>query len=519
MGLIRAIIGLVSLLVLVVVAVVVAVSLLKPDIQSNARDQIAANWAVPVYYPPVTTACDYWQTTNLTCIRGSSGATGLTGATGPQGPLGLPGVGGSVGVTGATGAVGAVGARGATGPTGAGDPPGPTGPQGPDGPDGPGQTGPTGPQGPTGPTGPLTPGPRGPQGFQGPKGPTGGTGAQGIQGPTGPTGPTGTAAGPTGVTGPPGSIGPTGPFNPSGFQGATGATGPTGATIPGYFTGFPVSWWGDGSDGAIVFNSSNPVSNPLVWTWLNATWVRLTRSIMATTLVVTNSTVLDVPSGVTIWASSSVTVQGTIRSRSNVSSTALLNTSSPCPSWPPWNTSSPFTEPVALSNAWTYCMATVDPRVCHGGGQGGGNGSMATCVSATVVTAFRASTLSWFGGALALSQPQDQVFVLEGGSRGAAGSTQPGGQGGGVIRLVTPLLQGSGTLDVSGDSALDEPGPAPSNGAGGGGGGLLLLALKGLPPATLQYVVRGGSGGLGFSTGTDGIEGQPGDRWTHTWTF
>lgn len=129
---------------------------------------------------------------------------------------------------------------------------------------------------------------------------------------------------------------------------------------------------------------------------------------------------------------------------------------------------------------------------------------------------FRSSSLSWFGGASGLN---GQVYTLEGGSQGANGSTQAGGLGGGVLRLVTLALQGSGTLDVQGESALAEPGPAPSNGAGGGGGGLILLALKGIAPTTLTYQVQGGAGGLGFSTGLDGSRGQDGDRWVHSWTM
>ena len=111
------------------------------------------------------------------------------------------------------------------------------------------------------------------------------------------------------------------------------------------------------------------------------------------------------------------------------------------------------------------------------------------------------------------------MYTLEGGSVGGPGSTQVGGMGGGVIRIVTPILRGTGTLDVRGTAALPEPGPAPSNGAGGGGGGLILLALKGPAPTSLNYQTQGGAGGLGFSTGVDGVKGADGDRWVHSWTM
>lgn len=510
----RAVIGLISGLVLVVVAVVVAVSQVKPDLQSHARTLIAQSYKVDVYYPPVTVDCDLYLDQTLTCIKGAPGLTGATGATGPQGPIGLPGVGGAVGPTGLTGATGPVGLQGPVGPTGAGDPVGPTGPTGPDGFEGPGQVGPTGPQGPMGPTGPLGLGPTGPQGSLGPTGPAGGTGPTGPQGGMGPTGPTGTLPGPTGEAGPMGARGPTGAAAPSGFPGVQGPTGPTGATIPGYFTGFPSSWWGDGSDGSVSLNQTVPSTHAAI-EWLNTTWARLRRSIMVTTMVIATEVTLDMPPGVTIWASVSLTVNGTIRSRTNASAAALSATT--CPSWPLPSTITPFVDPVPIANAWTWCMQ--DNRTCFGGGQGGGNGSGATCVLPSIVTAFRSSTLSWFGGALALGTGGAQVYTLEGGSPGANGSTLAGGTGGGVIRLVAFSLQGSGTLDVRGETPGTEPGPAPSNGAGGGGGGLILLALKGLAPTSLTYQTQGGLGGIGFSIGLDGLPGQAGDRWVHSWTM
>ena len=312
-------------------------------------------------------------------------------------------------------------------------------------------------------------------------------------------------------------MGAQGPLNPAGFSGPVGATGATGATIPGYFTGFPPSWWGDGSDGPLTFippavsrNSAIRSNGSLSYT--------LARSAMFTSLQIPAGVTLTIPSGMTVWVSGFLEVNGTIRSQTNTTLHPLSSTQA-CPSWPVWSSLTPFTEPVAVANAWTWCL--LDNRTCFAGGQGGGNGSGAACPVPAVVSAFRASTLSWFGGGLGWSTTATGggVYTLEGGSVGGPGSTQVGGMGGGVIRIVTPILRGTGTLDVRGTTALPEPGPAPSNGAGGGGGGLILLALKGHAPTSLNYQTQGGAGGLGFSTGVDGVKGQDGDRWVHSWTM
>lgn len=125
------------------------------------------------------------------------------------------------------------------------------------------------------------------------------------------------------------------------------------------------------------------------------------------------------------------------------------------------------------------------------GGGGGGYGSNGA-------TSY--SSNSTCGGRLGAAHGQSQDGFVTAGSRGGAGTNNPGsgGYGGGVLRLVAPTITIAGTLSATGQNGA----PASSSnwgGGGGGSGGGILIAADNLTVSG-SVNVSGGTGGAKSSS-------------------
>lgn len=98
------------------------------------------------------------------------------------------------------------------------------------------------------------------------------------------------------------------------------------------------------------------------------------------------------------------------------------------------------------------------------------------------------------------------------GGRGALEVAIPGGGGepGGTIMLVAPVISGSGHLNVEGATGVDaygnDPGVDEAGGGGGGGGGAIILVANEISEF-LTTNLNGGAGGLGYDNGDAGGTG------------
>ena len=440
---------------------------------SSTYQRLDATLVVP--YVVVQTGANGQQ---IILPRGQPGEQGPTGITGAVGPLGERGVVGAQGATGPVGITGAQGPTGSTGEPGQDDPRGATGITGETGDAGYGIQGPKGPpgtKGPVGPTGGYGIGPTGPlgeTGYQGIQGPVGDTG---LQGPPGPEGPPGTIPGPDGVTGPAGSTGEKGPNNPGGERGPIGAVGAKGETGFGYYKSFASAFFGDASNGTVVFAANTTLQS----------------HVMATTIFIYSNTTVEL-NGFSLMATQWITLNGVVRGtyheRDNVTADVPLQnvTVGQC---------SPFESTCSLP----YFTARPSRNsTCFVGGRGG-NLTRATCVD-------------W-------KRPTDPMSLLGGlrdgrtwggGTEGGAGNGTVGmGRGGGVAILFSPILNGTGRVDCSGESGRDAVGPIVENAGGGGGGGLAVLMTSQLD-VNITVNITGGRGGVGWSYGADGESGTDG---------
>jgi len=107
-----------------------------------------------------------------------------------------------------------------------------------------------------------------------------------------------------------------------------------------------------------------------------------------------------------------------------------------------------------------------------------------------------------------------------GGSFGGAGGSTGGaaGKGGGVIILVCPTINFTGTMTVAGGNGTNSPGNAQGSG-GGGGGGYIITAAQTYTANTGTYTVSGGTGGSCSSFTTCGTGGNGANGWSKSFTI
>jgi hypothetical protein len=368
-------------------------------------------------------------------------------------------------------------------------------------------------------------------------------------------------------------------FAPKGTGTGTKYLDDTGAysTVPGTpgggsGTGFP--WGGDGSDGVLDFDGTNTFSGIATTTGAAPNLVySLVRDIYPTTLTVESGKTLKTVS-FRIFASVSVTVNGTLRNNGGVGSTFLGGNSA--------ENALAGTLPLAGTSTGTSGGAGGAGSTTNGSqgavgatGRAGANSIILTAatfsswnsgkggdVGANTGGAVRANA-GTAGITLATSAPRVPPAALTlrtpastgvaysmtndgggagGGGGGAGDGTNVGATGGGgggsggnggfmAVAAPTITVGGSGVISVNGGdgvagSAGNNAAPAGNRGGGGGGGGgqggiggaMILIYHTLSNGGTIQAAAgnggAGGNGGTGTGTGAAGANGQTGGAGT-----
>lgn len=242
----------------------------------------------------------------------------------------------------------------------------------------------------------------------------------------------------------------------------------------------PLAVYGDGSDGAIVYNSGGTVT--------------LTADLCATTLLVTNSTRVNV-NGRMIKARQSIQVDAgsSIRADGNPGSGSTAGTGAAA---------------AQLGGGATGGNGRVGPGAGSVGsnsansyGGAGGNGGSATAaggnggnVIAPSATLSRPRQLDSTAPGMLMGGGSSVLMGAGAGGGGGASTTGGagggGGGGGGVIYLAAPSITNSGIVSASGgNGAAGVLGTA--GGGGGGGGGVVRLLYQ-------TYAGAAGSAGRVF---------------------
>ena len=116
---------------------------------------------------------------------------------------------------------------------------------------------------------------------------------------------------------------------------------------------------------------------------------------------------------------------------------------------------------------------------------------------------------------------KDQGFAWPlGGSSGGDGYGSPGsgGNGGGVVVLVCPVITVTGAIHVSGAAGANVT-SSGKGGGGGGGGGIIILAGFNVTTTGATLDVAGGAGGILHSGGNSGAGGMGGDGFKYVVTI
>jgi len=154
-------------------------------------------------------------------------------------------------------------------------------------------------------------------------------------------------------------------------------------------------------------------------------------------------------------------------------------------------------------------------------GSGGDKGSAGTAGGGAGGDGPAAASLPSFQKALLLSSgnvwPQNFLYggaIGVGGAIGGGGGSAggAGGKGGGLIVLVCPTINLTGTVDVGGQNGGDSTGNNIGAG-GGGGGGILIMRSPALTNSGTINTAGGSGGSCGAFTGC-GVGGKGGNGWS-----
>lgn len=275
--------------------------------------------------------------------------------------------------------------------------------------------------------------------------------------------------------------------------------------------------FGDGYDGALHITSGTTL---------------LTRDMYYTTVLIDSGAVLD-PQGCKVFATTSITNNGTISRNGNNGSVGHTNGSGGLAGILNF-TSLPFaTLPVcsqAAGNSFgigsggsngSSVTYVIPPRIfsdhsyapAHGGNGGGGGTSIVSGTASwvrwqqhTFISSLYACSIPGVGGS--------------GGNGGEVGEGGSGGEGGGCIGLYSPIVINNGAIIAAGGnggnagSALSLSSNGGGGGGGGGMGGFIQVISSTTPSGSGAWDVSGGSGGNGGSADTahGGIVGDPGSN-------
>jgi hypothetical protein len=355
-------------------------------------------------------------------------------------------------------------------------------------------------------------------GFSGSSGFSGKSGAIGNSGQSGTSGTSGTS-GWTGASGSSGSSGSSGASGTSGFTGTSGVSGASGSSGASGTSGFSgaasLGWYGDGSDGAIVFDGTNTFASFTSTTGAAPTLTYfLSRDVYATTITVSSGITVNA-GNFRLFASVGITITGTYTSSpasiaNGYNQGIAIATGTLFGGQDGAHGASGTQTPNNLT-AVTYCLGGKGGSGGSGiSGAGGGPGNTANtpalefprnAVQAVNCFGFTAGTSTQFKGG-------------SGGGGGAStkGATSVGGGGGagaGIIALYAPYVSGTGTIQASGGSGAAAVAASGAGGGGGGGGAVVIVSQQQPTPTITLY---GGWPGAGVGTGQNGFSGASGSK-------
>lgn len=255
--------------------------------------------------------------------------------------------------------------------------------------------------------------------------------------------------------------------------------------------------FGDGSDGDVTISSNTTV----------------TRNMFYRNLTVNSGVTLTL-SGVAIWVSGTLTLNGEISNKGGHATAGGHGYGSGAP---PESTTGVFhvggsSGGSGIGGAAGSGLSGGAGRAGSLGGAGGagGTGAGGAAGSAAAVNDSLLRTGVWVWSGIAATGGTR----FGGGTGGGGGKGDGtyhgggGGGGGGVVVVVARTVEGSGTISAAGGN-----GSANVNGnvgGGGGGGGGLVVLQTSSPSHTLTLTVAGGSAGAGVGTGAAGTAGTAG---------
>lgn len=281
-----------------------------------------------------------------------------------------------------------------------------------------------------------------------------------------------------------------------------------------------VGIYGDGSDGALVFDGTNAVTGAS----RSGTTYTLSRDIFATDITV-NSGVTINTNLYRIFATGTLTNNGSIKlngndAAANVGGVGISNTTSSI------NNNNSTKVGTAGGNGVTASAGAVGTNQSGNytlGGRGGtggtgtsGAGGAAGTLNAAPASAMPPRTAPQAMSGRLLGGASDTVIYggTGGGSGGGDASHQGGGGGGGagIVIIVAKAFAGTGVIQARGGGGA--AGQLGNTGGGGGGGGGVILVVSGSVSSgaiTGQTIdANGGTGGALSGTGTNGATGSNG---------
>lgn len=265
-----------------------------------------------------------------------------------------------------------------------------------------------------------------------------------------------------------------------------------------------VGIYGDGNDGAVTISGNTS----------------LTRDMYYSTLTVDSGVTLT-PSGYRIFASTSVTVNGTISAKGGNASGITAGTAVGS------GTLGGGTDggagksgEQANGNSSSALTNSLGGR----GGSGGNGGSYTGGVSGTITAPTAASgSVRHLPNAINLYLfPSGTLTSVKGGTGGGGGacdasvdtpSSGAGGAGGGVMMICAPTItvSGTGTVTSKGGDGSAGSGTNGWGGGGGGGGGGIIMLIYSIYSNSGTVTVAGGALGAGYPSATEnGVAGNSG---------
>lgn len=284
--------------------------------------------------------------------------------------------------------------------------------------------------------------------------------------------------------------------------------GPGGSPINPVYVSTPTANFGDGSDGALVFDGTTTIAGIIP----ASNTYTLPRPLFASTMVV-NAGVTIKPANWPIFATTSVTINATgLVDHSGGAGTALgvagASAAASLYAATTGGTGNSGAGGVGAGGAGFYAGASGAGGVGSGGAAGAG-GSPSS--SAQPKWPYR-QVLPMLTGIIQFGAGSKLMGGTPGGGGGSGDGTNKGGGGGasgGLISILTPTFVNLGTVTSNG-GAGGSPATGNAGGGGGGAGGIIVVVTTTAWTSGTMNVLHG-NGGSGVGTGTAGGNGSDGN--------